>query len=58
MDQLKATEPNAVAKGLQRRTTYKTGSWTDEIKKRLLRQTGRRSDWGTPGIATGEKGGA
>ena len=33
MDQLKATEPDAVAKGLQRRTTYKTGSSTDEIKK-------------------------
>ena len=31
-------------------------SSTDEIiKNRLLRQTGRRSDLGTPGIATGEK---
>ena len=27
----------------------------DEIKNRLLRQTGRRSDLGMPGIATGEK---
>ena len=27
----------------------------DKIKNRLLRQTGRRSDLGTPGIATGEK---
>ena len=54
MDQLKATEPDAVAKGLQRRTTYKTGSATDKIKNRLPRHTGRRPDWGTPGIATGE----
>ena len=33
----------------------RTESSTDEIKNRLLRQTGRRSDLGTPGIATGEK---
>ena len=33
----------------------RTESSTDEIKYSLLRQTGRRSDLGTPGIATGEK---
>ena len=36
----------------------RTESSTDEIKNRLLRQTGRRSDLGTPGIATGETSGA
>ena len=33
----------------------RTESSTDEIKNRLLRQTGRRSDLGTPGIATGKQ---
>ena len=33
----------------------RTESSTDEIKNRLLRQTGRQSDLGTSGIATGEK---
>ena len=33
----------------------RTKSLTDEIKNRLLRQTGRRSDLGMPGITTGEK---
>ena len=53
---LKATEPDAAAKGLQRRATSKNGIFDGrKKKKRLLRQTGQRSDLGTPGIAAGEQ---
>ena len=48
--QLTATEPDAEAKGLQHRTTFKNGIIDGQNKK-----PSPPPDLGTPGIATGEK---